>query len=214
MKIGILGGSFDPIHNGHLAMAEAAQEAHGLDRVLFLPAGRPPHKRGPMAHPAHRLRMVELAIQGRDGFVASDLEITRPGGVTYTVDTLEEIHRENPEAELFFILGADSVPEFPGWRRPHRILELARIVAINRPGFPLNHPGSQAAFDPKDYGGFSPEVLERLQNDAVHMPPSPLESRAIRRKVREGKSLRGAVAPAVAGYIASKGLYKEPPGQP
>ena len=132
MKLGVLGGSFNPIHNGHLAMAEAVREAHALDLVLFVPAGRPPHKQEDLAPAEDRYRMVVLAIEWREGFAASDLETSRPGP-SYTVETLQELHRRNPGAEIFFIMGEDSISEFPGWREPERILELARVVAVNRP---------------------------------------------------------------------------------
>ena len=200
-KLGILGGSFNPIHNGHLAMADAARAAHGLDRVLFVPAGRPPHKGADLAPAEDRLEMVRLALEGREGLEPSAIEVARPGtSYTYTVDTLEELRRLHPEAELFFILGEDSIPELPGWRSAPRILELARIVAVNR-------AGSRAHFREGDFPGVAPEVIARLEADRVTMPPAPEESRRIREALRRGESVEGQVPLPVAQYIEKRGLY-------
>jgi nicotinate-nucleotide adenylyltransferase len=203
MKIGILGGSFNPIHNGHLAMAEAARKAHGLDLVIFIPAGRPPHKRADLATPGERLEMVRKAIEGREGLLVSDIEVSRPG-TTYTVDTLEELRRRYPGDELFFIIGADSVPELKGWKSPARILELARIITVNR-------PGSKAHFRPEDFPQAPREALARLESDRISMPPCPQESRRIRERVRSGKPIDRDVPPEVAAYILAKGLYRDLP---
>jgi len=199
MKLGILGGSFNPIHEGHLAMADAVRKAHGLDLVMFVPAGRPPHKGSDLASADDRLQMARLAVEGREVLTVSDVEVRRPG-VSYTVDTLEEIHRQYPEAELFFIIGEDSVPELSGWRNPRRILELARVVAVNR-------PGSNAAFRSEAFPGVPLSTIERLQKDRVAMPPSPLGATQIRDDVRKGRSLVGKVPPRVAEYIRRRGLY-------
>jgi nicotinate-nucleotide adenylyltransferase len=200
MKIGILGGSFNPIHNGHLAMAEAALRAHGLDRVIFVPAGRPPHKRSDLAPAADRLEMVRLATRGREGVEASGIEIERPG-TSYTVDTLEAFRALYPGAELYFIIGEDSVPELPGWREPARILALARIVAVNRPGPP-------ATFKPEAFPGVPRDVIDRLEKDRVRMTPSPIESTRIREAVERGEPISAWVPGAVEAYIRRQGLYR------
>ena len=200
MKLAVLGGSFNPIHVGHLAMARAAREARALDRVLFVPASRPPHKRNDLAPAEDRLEMVRLAVEGEEGFVASDLEVVRPG-VSYTVDTLEELRRRHPGAELFFILGEDSIPELPGWKMAPRILELARVLAVNR-------PGDRHSFRPEDYPGVAPEVIERLERDRVEMVPCPVESRTIRERLHRGESIEGMVPAKVAEYIVRRGLYR------
>ncbi|HVR76522.1 MAG TPA: nicotinate-nucleotide adenylyltransferase [Planctomycetota bacterium] len=200
MKLGILGGSFTPIHNGHLAMADAVRRAHGLDRVIFVPAGRPPHKRADLAPPADRLEMVRLATKGREGVEASGIEIERPG-TSYTVDTLEAFRALHPGAELYFIIGEDSVPELPGWREPARILELARIVAVNRPGPPTT-------FRAEAFPGVPRDVIDRLEKDRVHMPPSPVESTRIREAVARGETISGSVPGAVEAYIRRHGLYR------
>jgi nicotinate-nucleotide adenylyltransferase len=200
MKLGILGGSFNPPHHGHLRAAEAARAAHRLDRVLLVPAGAPPHKGAGLAAAEDRLAMVRLAVEGREGLEASDLELTRPG-TTYTVETLAALRRLHPGAELYFILGEDSLADLPGWREPGRILELARVVVVNR-------PGSAARLSREDLPGVPAATLERLEADRVTMPPSPLESRAIRARVRDGLSVAGQVPPRVAEYIARRGLYR------
>lgn len=200
MKLGVLGGSFNPIHNGHIAMAEAVKRAHGLDLVLFVPAGCPPHKGADLAPAEDRYRMVLLAIDGREGFAASDIETARPG-VSYTVETLLELRRLHPEAEIFFIIGEDSIPEFSGWREPERILDLARIVAVNR-------PGRRASFRPEDLPRVPRERIDQLERDRVTMEPCPLESRILREDVRRGCSLAGNVPLPVAAYIERRGLYR------
>jgi nicotinate-nucleotide adenylyltransferase len=199
MKIGILGGSFDPVHLGHIAIAEAARDAHGLDRVLLVPAGRPPHKSGELAPAADRLAMVRLAIEGRAGLEASDIEIRRPGP-SYTVDTLEELKRAHPDAALFFIIGADSLHEFFGWRNTRRILELARIVTVTRPGW-------QADFDPASFPGAPAETIRRIEADRVEIPGVPAESTRIREAVRRGEPIDREVPAPVAEYIRRQGLY-------
>ncbi|MGQ9588952.1 MAG: nicotinate-nucleotide adenylyltransferase [Planctomycetota bacterium] len=200
MRLGILGGSFNPVHCGHLAVARAARDAHRLDRVLFVPAGRPPHKREELAPPEHRLAMVRLAIEGIPEFAASDIETARRG-TTYTVDTLEELRRREPGAELFFVMGEDSVAEFWKWKEPERILALARVVVVNR-------PGAQGRFLREEYPGVPESVLDRIERDRVFMADCPIEARAIRDAVRSGASIEGMVPPRVAEYIAEHGLYR------
>ena len=135
LKIGILGGTFDPIHDGHLMIAESARVCLCLDEVIFIPAGRPWLKSDRMvSDPAHRLAMVELAILDNPRFEVSDIEIERPGP-TYTVDTLAELHRRlGVRAELYLILGMDSARELGRWHRPERIFEMCTVVVVSRPG--------------------------------------------------------------------------------
>ena len=202
MNLGVYGGTFDPIHRGHLEVARATREAHGLDRVLLMPAGRPPHKKRIRASSVDRLAMVRLAVEGEESFEISDLEISR-GGVSYTVDSLESLANEHREAELFFILGADSLPELRGWRDLPRIFSLARIVVVNRPGF-------ESDFPPADFPDISAEILERCRGDRVNMTPSTVSSSEVRERVRRGLRLDDLVQPAVARYIEEHRLYKEP----
>lgn len=134
MKIGIYGGTFDPIHNGHISVARAVKAELGLDSLLFVVAADPPHKDITNRTPASiRFEMTELALMGEDGMRASDIEIRR-GGVSYTVETLEAIKAADPDSELYFILGADMLSSFSSWYKPKRILELAKLAAVQREG--------------------------------------------------------------------------------
>ncbi len=202
-RIGVFGGSFNPIHNGHLAVARAAIGAHELDEVLLVPAASPPHKRTRELAPApDRLAMARLGAAEDDRIGVSAVELERDGP-SYTVDTLAELRRRFPASELFFIVGADSWIDFPTWRDPAGILALARLVVVNRPG---------VAFDWTDDAfarRFSPADLLRLQNDAVTMPPSPVEATDLRALVRAGESIKRFVPPGVAEYIAARGLYRD-----
>lgn len=188
LRLGILGGTFDPIHFGHLAIAEEARECYALDAVLFIPAGAPPHKRYQPARPEQRLLMVQLATANHPKFHVSRLEIDRPGP-SYTVDTLQALHAQYPQAELYFIIGADAALEFAGWREPGRILELAHVVAATRPGFPLAPLPHIALLD---------------------VPGLAISSTELRRRASEGRSLRYLVPDAVASYIAKEDIYRQP----
>lgn len=199
MKIGIIGGTFDPIHYGHLLMAEQCREQCGLEQVWFLPTGSPPHKQGStISEGEHRAAMVELAIAGHSDFSVNRRELEREG-TTYTYETLEALHAEDPERALFFLIGADSLADLPDWRNPGRILELATVVAVNRGDRPL------PTLEP---------LKERLGEDAVEriqivtMPGIDLSATKIRESVREGKSIRYMVPRAVEAYLAEHGLYR------
>ena len=198
-KVGVLGGSFDPVHKGHLAMAEAVRAAHGLDRVLLMPAFQPPHKRPELAPYEHRLEMVRRAAQGLSGIEVSDLE-GRRRGVSFTVETLEELRRLLPDAELFLVVGEDSVPDLPGWRNIQRICELARIVAVNRPGFQHGFAALAAA-------GVPPSAIARCEADRVTMPPDPIASREIRRRLAAGELCDEQLPDGIGAYIRAHELY-------
>lgn len=201
MRLGILGGTFDPIHCGHLLLAEQAREACSLDQVLFIPAANPPHKRKVARSPAkHRLAMVKLAIEGNDAFRASDIEIRRRG-TSYSVDTVERIARQNPAAELFFLIGSDSVPELPTWKDAGRLAELATLVVATRPGAPMP-PASKLA------GTLTPAQVRSLRDHVISMPLIGLASREIRRRVAQGKSIRYMVPTRVEQYVLEQKLYR------
>lgn len=194
MRVGIFGGTFDPIHIGHLILAESCREACGLDRVLFVVAGEPPHKGKPRTSAKHRLEMVELAIAGHEAFEASEIELARPGP-HYSFETLEGLTAEKPADELFFLIGADSLADLPGWRKPERICELASLVVVNRPGTPVE---VLHAFTP-------PEGSKPFHH--VTMPDVGVASRDIRRRVSEGRSVRYLVPRAVEVYLREHHLY-------
>lgn len=201
MRLGLLGGTFDPVHFGHLLMAESAREQSRLDQVLFVPAAVPPHKQSwHVSEAAQRIEMLELAIGGNEAFAVSRIEIDR-GGVSFTVDTLAELRRQQPESELFLILGADSLVDLPSWREPRKIAELATIVACGRPGIELELTALA--------GHLPAESIEAIGRHRVEMPLIGISSREIRRRVAAGSSIRYQTPRAVEKYIESHGLYRD-----
>jgi nicotinate-nucleotide adenylyltransferase len=196
MRVGVFGGSFDPIHLGHLILAECCRDQCGLDCVRFVPATVSPHKRDlPSAPASARLEMLHLAIDGHRAFEVSTVEIDR-GGISYTVDTLEGMKTTAPDDELFLLLGADSLVDLPLWRRAERICQLAVIVAVARPGCPA--PSLQML-----RANTSPQA--RMQ--AVTMPNIGISSSQLRRQIRAGASVRYQIPRAVEKYITANGLY-------
>ncbi len=198
-RVGLLGGSFNPPHLGHLVCAQEALDQLGLDRVVLVPARVPPHKElqadpGPEA----RIALCELAVAGDERFAVSDLEARR-AGPSYTVDTLRALHASDPEDELTFIVGGDMAQSLPSWRAPEEVLRLARMAVAERDGLrredlerriaPL-HDGSRVTF--------------------FDMPRLDLSSTLVRRRVSEGRPIRYLVPDAVAAEIAARGWYREP----
>jgi nicotinate-nucleotide adenylyltransferase len=201
--IGILGGTFNPPHMGHLVMAQEALDQLGLDRVVFMPVAVPPHKEAredPGA--AARVDLCRLAVAGDERLAVSTLEIER-GGASYTVDTLRVLHDLEPEHDLIFIVGGDMAQSLPAWREPESLLALARLAVAEREGVrrddisrrlePL-HPGDRLVF--------------------FDMPRIDISSSAIRRRVAEGRPIRYLVPDAVAEAIAERGLYRQAAGRP
>lgn len=202
--VGVLGGTFDPIHLGHLALGDAARHELGLDEVLFVPAGEPPHKLGRRITAAsHRLAMVELAIAGRPRFVASRIEIDR-AGPSYTVETLEALLTRAAAGgrpiEVTLILSAESFAELPTWRRGADLLRLARIAVAPRPGHPTPTPARLSLE--------LPGVDERV--DVLAGPHLDISASAIRARVAAGRSIDGLVPQPVATYIETHHLYRQP----
>jgi nicotinate-nucleotide adenylyltransferase len=196
MRLGLFGGTFDPIHLGHLILAEQCREACGLDRVWLIVAGSPPHKPGGRTAVGHRLEMARIAVAGHPAFAVSDIEATRPGP-HYSVETLESIRRDHPGDELFFLIGADSLADLPSWREPARIAQLATIVVVNRPGLEEVDPARLPDFGP----GSHPLVW-------VSIPPVGIASSDLRRRLAEGRSIRYMVPRGVEAYIDAHGLYR------
>ncbi len=193
--LGYLGGTFDPIHYGHLLLAEQAREQLGLSRVLFIPSGKPPHKlTRPVSDAEHRLHMTELAIRGNDAFEVSSCEIERDGP-SYTIATIREL-KAATGAEIVFITGADSVLDMPMWRMPEAILSEATVVTFPRPGFDLGRIG-EALGD-----GLAGRVR------VLEGPMIALSSSDIRARVARGLSIRYMVPDAVDQYIRAHGLYR------
>ena len=214
-RTAVFGGSFNPIHYGHLLLADDLLEILSLDRVLFVPAKHPPHKDPTrLAPPEERLAMVRLATQGHAGFEVSDIELTRPGP-SFTVDTLAALAR--PGQALFLIVGSETFLDLLAWREPRRVAQLARLVIVPRVGSPFDTESDAAQKVLREIGvegGFSTvdggRVPERgvIVSRAASMPISASE---LRRRVREGRSLAFRLPPVVADYIRSRGLYREAP---
>ena len=201
MRIGVFGGSFDPIHRGHLLLADCCWRQASLDRVEFVPnASQPLKPRGPVASNDDRLAMVRLAIADRPEFAASTIELDR-GGVSYTVDTLRELHRQRPDAELFFLMGADSLGDFPHWRDPQGICAIATPLVVHRAGS-----------SPPDFDSLatvvSAERLAEIKRAKIEMPATPISSSEIRRLIAERGEWQSLAPPSVAAYIEERQLYR------
>ena len=204
MRVGIYGGTFDPVHNGHIALAEAALGAFGLDRILFVPGHVTPFKIGfRTASDTDRLAMLRLALAGHPQFDISTVELDR-GGVSYTVDTLEAFHAAHPEWELWFLLGADSLLSLGRWHRAGDIVRLAAVGTVRRPSVSL----------PPTLEGFSPDVSRRLLANVVEGNCPDISSSDIRRCVEMRQTPAEFVPAGVADYIMRHGLYRGqmPPG--
>ncbi len=214
MNIALFGGTFDPIHSGHLKAAEAARRKFRLDRILFVPTGHPPHKSsGHLTAFEHRYAMVALACSGSPRFVPSLLEApSSDGRPSYSVETVRKARRLlGARDHLYFIIGADAFFDLPQWKDYHEILELANFIVVSRPGF-----------DPKTIGEIVPRDLLQgqtapragriaLRRTTLHILDGmqvPLSSRQIREAARRGRWIAGCVAPLVRQYIRKEGLYR------
>jgi nicotinate-nucleotide adenylyltransferase len=194
LRIGVLGGTFDPVHRGHLALAGAAREELALDEVLFVPAGQPWRKAGRIVAPAeHRLAMLRLALEGEAGFRVETLELEREGP-SYTADTLEALRAARPDDEMYLILGEDALADLPNWVRPERILALATLAVARRAGVPPTA------------GEGLPGLRERVV--WLKMPLVAVSATEIRECIRRGESIGELVPPAVEAYIRERGLYR------
>lgn len=197
MHIGIFGGSFDPVHLGHLELARCCGEQAVLDEIWFTPVARNPLKAsGPHTSDEHRLAMLRLAIADRPEWKNCSLEIDR-GGISYTIETLRAIHAERPDDELFFLMGADAVRDVPQWVEPREIFRLATALVVRRAGDPEPDLAAIESLNPR---GTPPQL--------VGMPAMDISSRAIRARVAAGEPIDEFVPPAVAQYIAEHGLYQ------
>jgi nicotinate-nucleotide adenylyltransferase len=190
MKLGIFGGTFNPPHMGHLIVAEHVRTELNLDRILFLPAAIPPHKlTDEIISANHRVAMLRCALEGNEHFEISDIEIER-GGLSYTVDTLRQL-KQRGEDELFLLIGMDNLLEFHTWKSPEKILQLATVVVMTRPGF--------------DSENVPPKMKDHVTICPV--PEIGIASREIRLRVRDGQTVRYLVSDSVAEYIRQHKLY-------
>lgn len=195
-RIGVLGGTFDPVHNGHLHIADTLRTALNLDRVLWVPAGRPPHKSDQIvSSDRDRLTMLDLALAGSATDEISTIDIDR-SGPSYTADTLEILAEQFPSARLFFLMGEDSLRDLPAWRDPRRILRVAELAVAGRPGVDVDLASLELQV---------PEVRKRVC--VVPTEEIAISSSEIRRRVRENQSIRGLVPAMVEAYIHDRGLY-------
>jgi nicotinate-nucleotide adenylyltransferase len=191
-RLGILGGTFDPIHLGHLILAEQARVQLSLDRVLFMPAAVPPHKMDlEITDCKWRREMIDIAIGGHAGFQVSTIEMDR-AGVSYTIDTLETLAEQYPASERWLIVGADTIADVPNWRRPEDVVASAGFAVAGRPGFDMSPP----------------TTLPQLRMQTVEMPLLEISSRFIRQQVYRQGSIRYLVPAGVEAYIHAKGLYR------
>ncbi|MBI3932584.1 MAG: nicotinate (nicotinamide) nucleotide adenylyltransferase [Acidobacteria bacterium] len=188
-----MGGTFDPIHLGHLRAAETAREGLGLDVVAFVPSHVPPHRRGPLSAPLDRWAMVCLATAHHPAFVPSDAELRREGP-SYTVDTLAALEAERPGDELVLIVGSDTYPEMADWRDPAGIFARCLVAVVERPGAPPLPEAPPAA---------GARGVRRVEGPAIEVSAT-----SIRERVRQGRSVRYLVPDTVADYIARRSLYQ------
>ena len=221
MRIGLLGGTFNPIHNGHLFIAAQIRDRLDLERVLFIPTGDPPHKPSTSLAPAaHRQEMVKLAIASEPSFALSDVELTR-ANKSYSIDTVRTLRTElGPSAELFFILGLDSFVELPTWKQASELLKLCHFAVVTRPGTrfaslkelsllpPLERPalealdaGTQERVDVSLPGGTTLILLQ--------LPPCHASASDIRHRIKTGQAVSALLPPQIESYIIRSGLYRE-----
>lgn len=204
MRIGMFGGSFDPVHLGHLLVAECCREQARLDRVLFVPAAMQPHKQHrQLAAPHHRVEMLRLATGGHDAFDVSTAEIDR-GGVSYTVDTLATLAATHPGDTLCLILGPDALAGLPTWRSPERIVAAVEVVAVERES--IDDVATLVA-EPRLAALLGPDRAARIAATRVRVPAIGVRASDLRSAIAAGRSIRYRTPRAVERYIESHGLY-------
>ncbi|HMM54823.1 MAG TPA: nicotinate-nucleotide adenylyltransferase [Candidatus Desulfobacillus sp.] len=209
--LGLLGGTFDPVHYGHLRLAEEAREALRLAQVAWIPAGRPPHRAPPCAAAIHRLEMVRLAVAGNDGFLVDDGEV-RADAPSFTVVTLERLRAQMPRRPLVLLLGADAFLGLPTWHRWEQVLELAHLGVAARPGFPLQPNTWPEALAQPCAGRFGSDAGVLRQSPAgrivgFDMTPLPVSASGLRARLAAGRSARYLLPDAVREYIERHHLY-------
>jgi len=221
IRLGLLGGSFNPIHNCHLSIAHQVYEALGLSRVLFIPSGDPPHKRDASLAPADsRFAMVQLATAGTSYFAVSDLELQRKGK-SYSIDTVQELQqRYGPSTELFFIIGLDAFLDFPTWKAPEILLSICHMVVISRPGrsfqelinlslLPQLDATALGELDSHTGTSLTITLPSSPGITCLSLPPCPTSASEIRRRIRCGATLANMLPPPVESYILQRNLYQE-----
>ena len=195
-RVVVLGGTFDPVHLGHLAAAEQARDLLGADEAWLVPSGRPPHRAPALASAGDRLAMLRVAVAGRERLRVLDTELRRPGP-SYTVDTLDELEAEHPDAELWFALGTDAAREIATWHRREELLRRARFLLLNRGG------GGEV-----DAAGAARLGFDPGRTRIVHIDSPPISATEVRRRAAEGRGTEGLVPGPVFRLIAERGLYR------
>lgn len=196
---GIFGGTFDPVHYGHLLAAQWAGEVFGLDEIIFIPAARPPHKDpDSVINGQHRMRMVELAIKDNPAFSVSALELER-SGYSYTVDTIRHFLQADPQLNIRFILGVDALQLIHTWKEVEQLITLCRFIVVTRPGYELDRADPVFATVPA-------ELWDRI--DLLAIPGLEISSSEIRKRIAAGRSVRYLLPPEVAEYIKKNELYR------
>lgn len=220
LRLGLLGGSFNPVHNGHLAIARQAREALGLDQVLFIPTSQPPHKpNGSLAPAQDRYDMVHLAIDSDPAFAISDVEIRRPGK-SYTIDTVRLLQQEyGAQTQLFFLIGLDAFLDFPSWRDPQTLLTLCSFVVLSRPGLSFRSLSTVPLLPSIPYPSLADLDAGRISRIeapigthgliCLKLPPSAISASDIRTRIRQGLSSVNLLPPLVESYILHHHLYQE-----
>lgn len=199
-RLGIMGGTFDPIHYGHLVTAEGARHELGLEKVVFIPAGKPPHKTGyNITEPWCRYIMTCLAIKSNPFFQVSSIEVERPGP-SYTIDTVRAIHQLYPGSEIYFITGADAVLEILTWKNAEKLLSMCRFISASRPGYDLGELYGKLS-------GMSWDLKKNIYY--MEVPALAISSTEIRRRVREGRPIKYLLPEPVENYILKNGLYRQ-----
>lgn len=197
---GIIGGTFDPPHFGHLLAAEWARQEYNLEKVVFMPAAWPPHKQAKkMSEAKHRLQMVRLAVQGNPAFIVSDWEM-KGQGKSYTINTAEFFCNEYPDADIYFIVGADSLLTMDTWKDVSRLVSLCKLIVVSRPGYVIDTNASAMQKLP-------PELWERTY--FLEIPGTHISSTEIRERVKNDKSIRYLLPASVEDYICQNRLYRE-----
>lgn len=200
-KVGILGGTFDPIHNGHILLANQAYEEYQLDEIWFMPSGQPPHKKNhTVTESFHRCNMAQLAIAGCSHFIFSDFEVKRSGN-TYTAQTLSLLHEQYPEHEFFFIVGADSLFEIEHWYHPEEIMSQTTLLVAKR-------SYKNESLDLELQAQYLRDQYQ-AQISFLHSPQLDIASIDLREKKRQGDSLQALIPNSVESYIIEHHLYKE-----
>lgn len=224
VRLGLLGGSFNPVHNGHLAIARQTRESLGLDQILFIPTSHPPHKPNSSLAPAQdRYEMVRLAIASDPSLALSDVELRRPGK-SYSIDTIRLLQQEyGPQTQLFFLIGLDAFLDFPSWRDPLTLLTLCRFVVLSRPGLSFRSLSTVALLPPIPDPSLADLDAERISRIEVplgmqrliclKLPPCTVSASDIRARIRQGLPAVNLLPPLVESYILQHHLYQEDPNR-